>query len=104
MAGKTKTMQQIRNILQQKVNGLSIRTIAHQSKVSRNTVRAYLRLIEQSEYTFKEALDLSDETLGQLLFDTERPPTIDPRYTQLQENLGYYATELKKRHVTRQLL
>lgn len=104
MAGKTKNMQQIRNILQQRANGLSIRTIAQQSQVSRNTVRVYLRLVEQSAYTFKEALDLSDEALGQLLFETQRPPTIDPRYTQLQEKLAYYATELKKRHVTRQLL
>lgn len=104
MAGKNKTMQQIRNILQQKANGLSIRSIALQSHVSRNTVRTYLRLVEQSAYTFEEALSLSDEALGQLLFEVERPPSIDPRYTQLQEKLGYYATELKKRHVTRQLL
>lgn len=104
MAGKTKTMEQIRNILQQKLNGLSIRTIAQQSRSSRNTVRVYLRLIDQSEYTLLEALNLSDEALSQLLFETERPPTIDPRYIQLQEKLIYYAAELKKRHVTRQLL
>lgn len=104
MAARTKTMQQIRNILQQKVNGQSIRTIALQFKASRNTVRTYLRLIENSVYTLTDALGLSDEALGQLLFVEEKPPTIDPRYTQLQEKLAYYATELKKRHVTRQLL
>ena len=104
MAGKPKTMEQIRNILQQKANGLSIRTIALQCRASRNTVRTYLRLVEHSEYTLQEALTLGDEALGQLLFETGKPPTIDPRYTQLQEKLSYYASELKKRHVTRQLL
>jgi len=104
MAGKTKTMQQIRNILQHRANGISIRTISNQFKLSRNTVRTYLRLIDQSSYTIREALNLSDEALGQLLFETGRPPSIDPRYTQLQQKLAHYATELKKRHVTRQLL
>lgn len=97
-------MQQIRNILQQKVNGLSIHAIARQSNTSRNTVRGYLRLIEHSTYTFHEALNLSDEAPGQSLFESEKLPTINPRYTQLQEKLAYYATELKKCHVTRQLL
>lgn len=88
-------MQQIRNILQHRANGISIRTISNQFKLSRNTVRTYLRLIDQSSYTIRQALDLSDEALGQLLFETGRPPSIDPRYTQLQQKLAHYATELK---------
>tara|TARA_R110002020_G_C16284915_1_gene772041 strand:- start:837 stop:2402 length:1566 start_codon:yes stop_codon:yes gene_type:complete len=104
MAAKSKTMQQIRNILQQKANGLSIRAIVRHSNYSRNTIRGYLRLIERSSYTLPESLKLSDEALGELLFESETPPTADPRYLHLQQKLPHYATELKKRHVTRQLL
>ena len=104
MAGKKKSMEQIRNILQQKVNGLSIHAIARYCRASRNTVRGYLRSIKRSSYTYSEALKLDDDALGQLLFEEEKPPTMDPRYAQLQERLSYYATEFKKRHVTRQIL
>ncbi len=104
MAAKSKTMQQIRNILQQKANGLSIRAIVRHSSYSRNTIRGYLRLIERSSYTLSESLKLSDEALGELLFESESSPISDPRYLHLQQKLPHYATELKKRHVTRQLL
>jgi len=43
MAAKTIRMEQIRNLLQQKSKGISIRTIARNTGLSRNTVRHYLR-------------------------------------------------------------
>jgi transposase len=104
MAGKTKTMEQIRNILQQKLNGASIRTISKQTQASRNTVRTYLRLVEASGYSLQEAVSLSDELLGQLLFIEEKAPSSDKRYLALSQGLARYAKELKKRHVTRQIL
>lgn len=104
MAGKTLVMQQIRNILQQRHQGLSYRKIADHLQIARNTVRHYLRLIDQSGYSLPHALALDDEALGSLLFEKERPPSTDDRYTQLQEQLPHYASELKKRHVTRYLL
>ncbi len=104
MAAKSKTMQQIRNILQQKANGLSIRAIVRNCNFSRNTIRGYLRLIERSSYSLSESLNLSDEALAELIFEPETPSISDPRYIHLQQQLAHHASELKKRHVTRQLL
>lgn len=105
MANKTLKMEQIRNLLQQKLNGQSIRTISTQSGLSRNTVRAYLRRIEQSNKTLDQVLKLDDEALGLLIFESEAPsPTKDPRYSDLQKKLAAYSNELQRRHMTRQLL
>jgi transposase len=104
MAGKTKTMEQIRNILQQKINGTSIRAITSRMGVSRNTVRSYLRIIEGKGISLKTAMELDDQALAQILFEPEHPPLVGTRYEALQNKLVDYARELKKRHVTRQLL
>jgi transposase len=105
MANKTLKMEQIRNLLQQRLNGQSIRTISYQSGLSRNTVRTYLRRIEQTNQTLDQVLKLDDEALGLLIFESEAPaPTQDPRYVDLQVKLAYYSKEFKRRHMTRQLL
>jgi transposase len=104
MAGKTKTMEQIRNILQQKINGASIRAITGSTGVSRNTIRTYLRAIEGKGLSVKTALELDDQGLAQMLFEPERPPSSTDNYIALENKLSEYAGELKKRHVTRWLL
>lgn len=104
MAGKRKTMEQIRNILLQKNNGTPIRAIARKTGVSRNTIRGYIRMIDASGYKLQKALQLDDEALMGLLHEPHRPAQAAARYTHLQERLPYYAKELKRPHVTRQLL
>lgn len=103
MAGKTKTMEQIRNIIQQKAKGASIRSIASNTGLSRNTVRSYLRLIESKGHKLSQALEMDDHTLAELL-GQDGSTNKDARYLALQSKLQGYASELKKRHVTRQLL
>jgi transposase len=103
MAGKRKTMEQIRNIIQQKVKGSSIRSIATHTGLSRNTVRSYLRLIESKGYEPSQVLKMDDHSLAGLL-DQDGPTNKDARFLDFQSRLGHYASELKKRHVTRQLL
>lgn len=104
MAAKRKTMEQIRSILQQRINGRSIRWIAKQTGLSRNTIRVYLRSIEISGRSLPEVLELKDESLAALLARDEPFVCQDPRYLDLQEKLVVYSSELKKRHVTRELL
>ena len=104
MAGKRKTMEQIRNILREKINGTSIHAIARHSGMSRNTIKGYIRLIETSGYSLSEALELDDQTLMGLLYEPHKPPAIGTRQGSFQEKLPLYAAELKRRHVTRQLL
>ncbi len=104
MAGKRKTMEQIRNILRQKINGTSIRAIVRNTGVSRNTIKGYIRMIISSGYKLQNALELDDEALMGLMYEPYRPPTVEARHTHLQEKLPLYAEDLKKPHVTRQLL
>jgi transposase len=103
MAGKRKTMEQIRNIIQQKVKGSSIRSIASHTGLSRNTVRSYLRVIESKGYELSQVLKMDDQALAELL-EQDGSTNKDSRFLQLQSKLQGYASELKKRHVTRQLL
>ena len=104
MAGKRKTMEQIRRILQQKLNGTSLRAIARHCNVSRNTLKHYLRLIQASGYDLPAALALDDQTLMGLVYEHPKPPVSGTRQGGFQEKLPHYAAELRKRHVTRQLL
>jgi transposase len=104
MAAKRKTMEQIRSILQQRINGRSIRSIAEQTGLSRNTIRFYLRTIETSGHSLPHALELTDESLATLLARDEPLVSQDARYLDLHARLTAYASELKKRHVTRELL
>lgn len=104
MAGTTKTMEQIRKILLQRHQGVSIRKIASQSNVARNTIRSYLRKIAESVGEPQDALALSDEDLAKLLFFEPDKEQLDPRYSALSERLSHYASELKRPHVTRQVL
>jgi len=103
MAGKRKTMEQIRNIIQQKINGISIRSIASNTGLSRNTIRQYLRVIEAKGNSLVQALEMNDQSLAELVVQ-DKPASKDTRYLNLQSKLQEFAAELKKRHVTRQLL
>ena len=104
MPGKTKTMEQIRNIISQRNQGNSIRSIALNFSISRNTVRSYLRLIEQSDYSLKEALDLPVEQLAGICCRTQDGGQEESSYGVLHQKLPHYVKELKRRHVTRQIL
>ncbi|MBK8642558.1 MAG: HTH domain-containing protein [Saprospiraceae bacterium] len=67
MSAKPKQMHQIRTIFQLKNAGFSIRKIANQTGMSRNTIREYLRLIESIGIDHKAALELSDEDFIELI-------------------------------------
>ena len=64
MAGKRKTMLQIRLILQKRSQGVSIRGISRDLAVSRKAVRKYVRQSASSKHSLAELLDLSDEDLA----------------------------------------
>lgn len=104
MAAKTIRMDQIRTIFQQTTRGTSIRAIAQNTGLSRNTVRHYLRTAAQHGYTPEQALRLDDEQLARLWVNTETAPAGEPRQQDLLQWITTHGKELKKRHVTRQLL
>lgn len=73
MAANPITMDQIRIIIQQAHSGVSLRRIARDTGLSRNTVRGYLRQIEQSGHTLVQALALDDANLS-VLVGNKTPP------------------------------
>lgn len=97
-------MEQIRKILQQKINGASIRAITATTGMSRNTIRAYLRTIEEKGLSIQAALDLNGPELAKVLFDQGPSPLFNGKHTALEPLLPGYAAELKQRHMTRQLI
>jgi len=104
MAAKPIRMDQIRNLLQQKSKGISIRTIALNTGLSRNTVRHYLRAVDQHGYSPQQALSLDDEQLSRLYTATEPASAGAPRQQDLLGWITTHGNDLRKKHVTRQLL
>jgi len=96
-------MEQIRSIIQQKIKGASIRSITRHTGLSRNTIRFYLRTIEAKGYNLANVLEMDDQSLAKL-YDQDETTVNNTHYLTLQSKLKEYAAELKKRHVTRQLL
>ena len=103
MAAKTKTMEQIKFVIQSIADGKSIRWISKTTGVSRNTIRLYLRLLEKTGITAQEALACSTEALS-LIFFEKAPAVADERLITLTERLPYMIDELSRPHVTRQVL
>lgn len=93
----------IRQIIRLKKEGSSIRSIAETTKVSRNTVRKYLRLLKAKSIDLDTALSMNDEALsGQI----DPPPDKEAtdRYSHLMERMSYFERELRQVGVSRWLL
>ena len=105
MAKKPITMLQIRRILQLFTQQISIRGIAKQCELSRNTVRDYLKLIDNSQMSAQQLMALDDSSLSSLLFDGDKSlQKTDERYQYLLNRLPVLVKELGGTGVTRQLL
>ena len=104
MARKRITMRQIRIIIQQVMDGTSIRTISKRTGIARNTIRQYTRNFQQSGKSLEELLALNDEQLVHLCAEKTSGPPPDERYIHLEDTMPNLISELHKRHVTRQLL
>jgi hypothetical protein len=72
MAAQTKTMEQIRIILQHYASGRSICWIVSSTGASRNTVRGYISLVLESGQSASQALSATDEQIAKLVL-TNRP-------------------------------
>jgi transposase len=104
MAAKPIHMDQIRKLLQQKSKDISIRTIALNTGFSHNTVRHYLRAVDQHGYSPQQAISLEDEQLSRLCHTTEPAAAGGPRLQDLLGWITIHGNDLRKKNVTRQLL
>jgi transposase len=105
MANKTKTMLQIRKIIQLKEDGNSLRQISCLTGIHRKTIVKYCNRIKQTGKSCQELLKLTDVELSELLLTpAAEEEVIDARYQWLEGKMEYYAHELENKDVTRQLL
>jgi transposase len=103
MAGKPKPMSQIKQVLQHYKRGVKIKAIARIVGISKNTIKAYLLKINLSNWHIDDLLSLEDPVL-EARFHPGNPAYSDNRFEQLKDKLDYYAQELKRKHVTKELL
>lgn len=104
MANKTITMLQLRRIIQLSSQGLSNREISQQLHVNRNTVNQYLRKARSTGQHPSDLISMAEEDLALLLLGQPLPKGPDSRFDDLEGRMEGFKQELKKSHVTRQVL
>lgn len=104
MAGKTRPMSQIKQLLRLHKEGCGRKEIARHLGISKNTVKAYLRKLSSLKCGLDDLLELEDPVL-EAKFHAGNPAYKDnDRYDVLKSKLDYYAKELKRTGVTKKLL
>lgn len=111
MAGKTKEMSQIKQLLLLHRQGKGKKTIARILGMSKNTVKSYLYKLdgllsdENKEITLKGLIELEDPLL-EAKFHCGNPAykKEEQRYEQLQQQIPRLLKELRDKGVTRHLL
>lgn len=102
MARRRISLKRVREALRMHYEcGLSLRQTAKALSVSRPVVTDYLDKCKAHNITYERAQEMSDEELTTHL---SSEPREDPRLSALRQNFTYYAKELGKVGVTRQLL
>jgi transposase len=103
MAGKPKSMSQIKQLLRMYDLGHSKKGIARDLNMSKNTVKSYIEKVELSKFDIKELLKLDDPVL-ESKFHPGNPAYKDNRYELLKSKFPHYRKELNRVGVTQQLL
>jgi transposase len=99
MAQKQIVMEQLKQILQLKRDGVGIREIARRVGISRNSVRKYLQRIDNDEIEQSDNKQLAEAAYTSEVFKRDTR-----RQEQLIKHLHFAKTELTGTGVTRQLL
>lgn len=99
MAAKNIKMEQLKLIVRLHQNGYSIKAIARQTGLARNTVRKYLSRVE-----LENPVKMKSEELAAIAFNNDTVNLKSERLRKLNDHFTYAETELKRTGVTRQLL
>jgi transposase len=95
-------MRKFKEVLRLKFDqDLSNRQIAKSCSISHATVGKYLNLAKQAEIDWPLPNDIDDSRLEQMLYETDSRPVSDK---PVMPPMEYLFQELKKKHVTLQLL
>ena len=110
MAGKTKEMSLIKQVIQLKMLGRSNRGIARELReagevIDKGTVNGYMKTVERNGWELGWLLTKEDPELERM-FHAGSPAYTDRRMEEFLELLPYFREQLSDRrlHVTRQLL
>lgn len=111
MAGKPKSMSQIKQLILLHAQGKGKKAIARILSISRNTVKIYLQkldslLSDNSHPLNIEALIKLEDPVLEAKFHAGNPAykKLEGRYDLLKDQLPYFLKELRRKGVTRQLL
>ena len=105
MAGKTKSMSQIKQMLQLFKSGKGIKTIVRLTGLARNTVKSYIVKLEKMPFSIDQLLVLDDPVL-ETHFHAGNPAYSDNRFEAIKQLMDGYIRELEnpKNHLTRHAL
>lgn len=98
-------MTDIRVIIREFVRGTSLREMERKLKISRTSLRAYRDRAEASGKAMVDLLKLEDAELNAIMVkgDGHRSRDAD-RYAFMQENIEEYAQQMKRKHMTYDVL
>ena len=102
MSQKPVTMEQLKQILQLKNDGVAIREIARRTGISRNAIKRYLLRLKPSQD--ESAEELTNKQLADKAYDNDVLSAKTDRHNALMGHFVYAEKELHKTGVTRQLL
>jgi transposase len=102
MSQKPVTMDQLKQILQLKNDGVAIREIARRTGISRNAIKRYLLRLQPPQDEPSE--ELTNKQLADKAYDNDALSAKTERHNALMEHFVYAEKELHKTGVTRQLL
>jgi len=100
---KAKRMDQIKTLLSNCLSNGSIKTTARQLKLSKNTVREYVRRAEAHSMDLRKLLEVDEETLSRII-QTPQGDESGSRASVFEQQVDYWLGELRRVGVTRELL
>lgn len=104
MANKTKSMLQVRKIIQMLSKGDTIREINRITGIHRSTITAYAERIKRTGKSFDTLLSYTDSELSEQVMPEKGEVYYDERRQWLEDKLKEYLEDLQRHKVTRQLL
>lgn len=94
-------MSILKQIIRHWCNGVPLKAIARHTGVSRNTVKHYLKTIQEKNLGCKELLCMQDHQLEQMLLEN---PQANQRQVHLLQQMPYLVAELDRTGVNRWVL
>lgn len=99
MAGKTKEMSKIKQVLRQHLDGVSNRKIATSLGLNKETVNKYVRMAKEDPMKLSELLALEDPVLEHRMTGGN-PAYVDTRFESFKLKLPYFEQQMGHKHVT----